>query len=60
LDWRILNLIEANELEYAKRRKLIDLELEREDYEPVITDVEFPGETAEEFYRREWLNEFRE
>lgn len=44
-------------MEYAKRRRLIDLELAEEDFEPVITDSEYEGETAEEFYRRTWMEE---
>ncbi len=46
-------------MEYQKRRRLIDEALQEEDYEPYMTDVEFPGETAEEFYRRSWLDDFR-
>lgn len=52
LDWKELLIIEANELEYAKRRKKIEEALIEEDYEPMITDVQFEGETAEAFYAR--------
>jgi hypothetical protein len=55
----MLNIIEDNELQYQHRRKLIELKLEREDYEPAITNTEFIGETCEEFYRRSWLDDFR-
>ena len=48
-------------MEYAKRRRLIDLELdEADDYEPFIADVTWEGETAETFYRNTWLKECRE
>jgi len=47
-------------MEYAKRRRLIDLELSKEDDEPFITDASWEGETCEEFYRNTWLKECRE
>jgi hypothetical protein len=56
----MLNIIEANELEYQKRRRLVEEALQEEDYEPFMTDVEFPGETAEEYYSKHLLNECRE
>jgi hypothetical protein len=60
VDWKTINLLEQNEMEYAKRRRLIDLELAKEDFEPAITDSQYEGETAEEFYRNSWLKEMRE
>jgi hypothetical protein len=58
--------VEQNEMEYVKRRKLIDETILEEDYEPSITDYNITdfdkkyGETADEFYRKNWLNESRE
>ncbi len=47
-------------MEYQKRRKLIEDAIQEEDYEPVITDAQYEGETAEEFYRNSWIKESRE
>jgi hypothetical protein len=47
-------------MEYAKRRKLIEDAIMEEDYEPAMTDYNPEGETAEEFYRNNWINESRE
>lgn len=60
MDWTTLLFIEDNELQYELRRRLVEQSIREEDYEPAITDYSPIGETAEEFYRNNWLDESRE